>query len=102
VHRYWRIEEVLRELEVDRDFIRLLETEDIIHPKHTLEGELVLSAEDVERVRVARILMEELEVNLAGVEVVLHLREEIVAMQHQFGDLLEHLVRELRLRVRKE
>ncbi|GIW45395.1 MAG: hypothetical protein KatS3mg077_2677 [Candidatus Binatia bacterium] len=96
VHRYFRLEEVLRDLHVDREFVRVLEVEEIIHPKLSSEGETVLSAEDVERVRLARLLMEELEVNLPGVEIVLHMREELLSLQRQFGEILEQLVRELR------
>ncbi|MCX8073275.1 MAG: MerR family transcriptional regulator [Candidatus Binatia bacterium] len=101
VHRYFRLEEVLRELGVDREFVHVLEVEEIIHPKLSSEGEPVLSAEDVERVRVARLLMHELEVNLAGVEIVLHLRDEILSMQRQFGEILEQLVQELRRQLPK-
>ncbi len=101
MHRYLRLEEVLRDLEVDREFIHVLEVEEIIHPKLSLEGETVLSAEDVERVRLARVLMQDLEVNLAGVEVVLHLREELLSLQRQFGEILEELVQELRKELSK-
>lgn len=101
VHRYFRLEEVLRDLHVDREFVRVLEVEEIIHPKLSSEGEPVLSAEDVERVRLARLLMEELEVNLPGVEVVLHMREALLALQRQFGEILEQLVRELRSELKK-
>jgi MerR family transcriptional regulator/heat shock protein HspR len=101
VHRYFRLEEVLRDLHVDREFVRVLEVEEIIHPKLSSEGETVLSAEDVERVRLARLLMEELEVNLPGVEIVLHMREELLSLQRQFGEILEQLVHELRRQLGK-
>lgn len=101
MHRYWRMEEVLEKLAVEREFVQLLEVEEIIHPKVSLEGELVLSHEDVERIRLARVLVQELEVNLPGVEVILHLREELLAMQRQFGEILQQLICELRSHVRQ-
>lgn len=100
VHRYFRLEEVLRDLEVDREFVHVLEMEEIIHPKLSSEGEKIFSAEDVERVRLAHVLMHDLEINLAGVEVVLHLREELLAVQRQFAEILEQLVEEIRQQLR--
>ncbi|GIW39799.1 MAG: hypothetical protein KatS3mg076_0376 [Candidatus Binatia bacterium] len=96
--RYLRVQEVMETLGVDEAFLRLLETEGLIHPKTTLEGESVLSESEAERVRLAAFLMTELEVNLAGTEVILHLREQIFELHHQFDELLRALARELRER----
>jgi hypothetical protein len=96
--RYLRLAHVLDELRVERELIDLLEADDLIRIKQSSEGEPVLSAEDAERVRVAHLLTTELEVNLAGAEVVLHMRDEIIAMQRQFAEILESLLHELRQR----
>lgn len=45
----------------------------------------------VERVRVARTLVRELDVNWPGVEVVLRLREELVTTRHQVARLTQAL-----------
>jgi hypothetical protein len=45
----------------------------------------------VERVRVARTLVRELDVNWPGVEVVLRLREELVTTRHQMAQLAKAL-----------
>lgn len=45
----------------------------------------------VERVRVARTLVRELDVNWPGVEVVLRLREELVTTRHQMARLAKAL-----------
>jgi len=100
MHRYLRLAEVMRQLQVDAEFLRSLEAEDLVHPKRTSENDLVVSAEDAERVRLARMLMRELEVNLAGVEVIMHMRESMVSMQQQFSEILEELAEELRRRAR--
>jgi ribosome-associated translation inhibitor RaiA len=47
-------------------------------------------------VRVARLLMEEMGVNLEGIEVALHMREQMIAMQRQFNEILRRLQRQLR------
>jgi MerR family transcriptional regulator/heat shock protein HspR len=94
--RYILLTEVLSELHVERDFIRALEEEGVVEVKLSTDGEPVMSAADVERVRLAQLLTSELEVNLAGVEVVVHMREEMLAMRRQFSEILETMVLELR------
>ncbi len=96
MHRYVKVTEVLTELHVDREFLRELEAEDLIHPKQTSDGDFVISSEDVDRVRLALVLTGELDVNLPGVEVIMHMRESMVAMHRQFSDILDALVAEMR------
>jgi hypothetical protein len=52
--------------------------------------------EQVDRVRVARLLIEEMGVNLEGAEVALHMREQMIAMQRQFGEILRLLCRQMK------
>ena len=44
----------------------------------------------------ARLLIKEMGVNLEGAEVALHMREEMIAMQRQFNELLRLLGKELK------
>jgi MerR family transcriptional regulator/heat shock protein HspR len=101
MHRYVKVAEVVSELHVDPDFLRTLESEDLIHIKETSEGEVVISAEDVERVRLVVLLTGELDVNLPGVEVIMHMRDSMLAMQKQFSEILDALVEEVRQQVKK-
>jgi MerR family transcriptional regulator/heat shock protein HspR len=96
MHRYVRVSDLLSELHIDADFLRGLEAEDLIRPKRTLEGDLVVSSEDVDRIRLALLLTGELDVNLPGVEVIMHMRESMLAMQRQFSEVLDALVEEMR------
>jgi hypothetical protein len=48
-----------------------------------------LAPEHLETVRVAHTLVHELEVNWAGVEVVLHMRTQLVPTRRQVGELAE-------------
>jgi len=96
MHRYLKVSEVLSELHVDAAFLEALEAEGLIHVKRTLEDEPVLSLDDAERARVAVLLTGEMEVNLAGVEVIINMRESMLAMQRQFNDILDALVEEMR------
>jgi MerR family transcriptional regulator/heat shock protein HspR len=96
MHRYVKITEVVSHLQVSTEFLDALEAEDFIHLKRSSEGELLMSAEDVERVRLALLLTSELDVNLPGVEVIMHMRESMLAMQRQFTEILDTLVAEIR------
>jgi MerR family transcriptional regulator, heat shock protein HspR len=90
--KYLRITEVKRVCRVDAEFIHHLEREQIIEPTFRRKSKLY-SPDQVDRVRVARLLIEEMGVNLEGAEVALHMREQMIAMQRQFNELL-HLLRQ--------
>jgi MerR family transcriptional regulator, heat shock protein HspR len=99
--RYLKLADVMQRLQVNQEFLDRLEAEELIHPKRTLGEDVVISLEDVDRIRFIHILTDEMEVNLAGAEVILHMREEIVTMRRQFDDILEMLVTELRQRLKR-
>jgi MerR family transcriptional regulator/heat shock protein HspR len=100
--RYVKISEVIEQLHIGTEFLRALEAEDLIHMKSSSEGDLVISADDIERVRVALLLTDELDVNLPGVEVIVHMRDSMLAMQRQFSEVLNALVEELRRQLHAE
>jgi MerR family transcriptional regulator/heat shock protein HspR len=93
--RYLRITEVIKICGVDQKFIDDLERERII--QSVIRRKLKFYApEQVDRVRVARLLIEEMGVNMEGAEVALHMREQMIAMQRQFNELLRLLGRQLK------
>jgi MerR family transcriptional regulator/heat shock protein HspR len=96
---YLRLEEVCVRLAIDDALLRQVREEGLVEVKHTLDDEQVISAEDAERLRVITVLIREMDVNLAGAEVILHLREDLCAMQRQFDEILRTLVNELRQRL---
>ena len=93
--KYLRITEVIKVCNVSEEFIDTLEREHIIEPimRRKLK---VYSSDQVERVRVAHILIQEMGVNLEGAEVALHMREQMIAMQRQFNELLRLLGQQLK------
>lgn len=90
-----RIHEVIELCGVDENFVLLLEKEDVIHPIVQRKQKLY-PLDQVDKVRVAHILLSEMQVNLAGVEVALHMREQMIAMNRA----LEETIRELRKRIK--
>ena len=85
--KYLRITEVIKICGVDEEFILRLERESMIRPVIRRRQRLY-PLDQVDRVRVARLLIEEMGVNLEGAEVALHMREQMITMQHQFDKLL--------------
>jgi len=93
--KYLAISEVSRICGVDIEFIRRLEQEDVI-VSIVRRRKKFYTLDQVDRVRVARLLIEEMGVNLEGAEVVLNMREQMLSMRRQFSELLRLLDRETR------
>jgi MerR family transcriptional regulator/heat shock protein HspR len=93
--KYLRITEVTKICGVDAKFVMRLEQEELIHPIVRRRRKLY-PLDQVDRVRVARLLIDEMGVNLEGAEVALHMREQMIAMQRQFNEILRRLGRELK------
>jgi MerR family transcriptional regulator, heat shock protein HspR len=93
--KYLRITEVIKICNVPQEFIDILERERIVEPIMQRKQK-VYSPDQVDRVRVAHLLIEEMGVNLDGAEVALHMREQMIAMQRQFNELLRLLGQQLK------
>ena len=94
--KYLPLSEAAARLGCTADFIERLEREGLIDLKRTLDDVQVISADAIERVRFITLLTEELEVNLPGAEVILHMRDDMIAMQRQFDEILANLVDEVK------
>lgn len=93
--KYLRISEVIEICGVDEQFIHQLEQENVIRSV-VRQKRKFYSLDQVDRVRVAHLLMEDMGVNLEGAEVALHMREQIIAIQRQFDELLRVIGEELK------
>jgi MerR family transcriptional regulator/heat shock protein HspR len=83
--------------EVDEEFIADLEEEEVVRPIFREKPPAKLfSSRDLERLRVAKTLMAEMGVNLAGVEVVLRMRQNLIEMRKQFDAILEDVAQHLK------
>jgi MerR family transcriptional regulator, heat shock protein HspR len=72
--------------------LRMYEQKGLVRPKRTPGGTRLYSEADIERLRIVQRLTNELRVNLAGVELVLRLEDELRRARAQ----LERMQRELR------
>ena len=93
--KFLRITEVVKICGVDEKFVIRLEKEKVIY-SIVRRSRKLYPLDQVDRVRVARLLIEEMGVNLEGAEVALHMREQMIAMQRQFNEILRLLGRELK------
>lgn len=95
--RYLKVREVCVQLRLDDATVRKLAEEGLVEIRRPTSGsDEVVSAADAERMRVISVLMNEMDVNLAGVEVILHMRDEVVSMRRQFDEVVQTLVEEMR------
>jgi MerR family transcriptional regulator/heat shock protein HspR len=97
IKEYWTVREVIEIMEIDEDFISDLEKEEIICPIYP-EGRASkrFSANDMDRLRLAKTLMEDMEVNLPGVEIILRMRQDMIDMRRQFDHILEDMARQIK------
>jgi MerR family transcriptional regulator/heat shock protein HspR len=99
--KFWTMTEVMEIYQVDETFIMDLEREEILWPVRRKGSTTRLySSRDLEALRLSKILVEDMGVNLEGVEVILRMRENIFQMRCQFDDILEDLARQLRDKIR--
>ncbi len=63
--------------------LRMYERRGLIRPQRSDGNIRLFSDEDVERVRAIKRLIDDLGVNLAGAEVILHMREQMEAMRRE-------------------
>jgi MerR family transcriptional regulator/heat shock protein HspR len=101
--KYWTITEVIEIFQVDESFLAELEEEDVICPTFREDPPAKLfSSSDLEKLRFAKNLIEDMGVNVAGVEVALRMRQSMIDMRRQFDSILEELARQLQERFRKD
>ena len=97
---FWTVEEVVQIFEVDEHFLQELEEEDILCPVcRDQPSSKVFGTSELEKIRLAKILVEEMDVNVAGVEIILRMRQMMFEMRTQFDDILEDLARQVRERM---
>lgn len=94
---FWTLTEVIEIFEIDEGFLSDLEEEEIVCPVFSQDSPRKLFSEnDLAKLRLAKILSEEMGVNLPGVEIILRMRQMMFDMRSQFDDILDDLVRNLR------
>ncbi|MBI4572966.1 MAG: helix-turn-helix transcriptional regulator [candidate division NC10 bacterium] len=75
--------------------LRAYEREGLLRPARTDGNTRLYSQEDLERIELILRLTKELGVNLAGVEVILNMRERMNEMQRSMNDMFQEMLRRM-------
>ncbi len=101
-HRLYMISVVSEMLGIHPQTLRLYEREGFIKPRRSEGNTRLYSEEDVEKLEMILRLTRDLGVNLAGVDVILSMREKMeqmrLEMEESIRQLREELAREIRRR----
>ena len=100
---FWTVTEVVELFQIEERFLADLEEEEVICPvcRDDPPSKLFTPA-DMEKLRLAKTLVEDMGVNLAGVEVILRMRQNMVEMRRQFDAILEDLAQQLQKTFQKD
>ena len=87
----YTISAVAEMFEIHPQTLRLYEREGLLKPSRSIGNTRLYTDSDIERLEVILSLTRELGVNLAGVEIILNMREKMDAMQREFERFFDHL-----------
>jgi|SRR5690348_8640354 len=90
----YMISSVAEQYEIHPQTLRLYEREGLLKPSRSEGNTRLYTGEDLERLEVILHLTRDLGVNLAGVEIILNMREKMREMQVQIQEFVASLNRE--------
>jgi MerR family transcriptional regulator/heat shock protein HspR len=96
----YMISAVAERYEIHPQTLRLYEREGLLKPSRSDGNTRLYTDDDLERLEVILKLTRELGVNLAGVEIILNMREKMLAMQTQIEEFVATLNSELTSRIK--
>lgn len=92
--RYYHISAVSRMYNLHPQTLRLYEREGLLKPSRSQGNTRLYSDDDLKRLELILTLIRDLGVNLAGVEVILNLRQKIERIEAEVNELLEFIKKE--------
>ncbi len=93
------ISAVAEQYQIHPQTLRLYEREGLLKPSRSEGNTRLYTDEDLERLEVILKLTRDLGVNLAGVEIILNMREKMAEMQRQIEEFVSSLNTEISQRV---
>jgi MerR family transcriptional regulator/heat shock protein HspR len=87
----YTISAVATQYEIHPQTLRLYEREGLLKPSRSEGNTRLYTDSDLERLELILSLTRDLGVNLAGVEIILNMREKMDAMQHEFERFFAYL-----------
>ena len=92
---YFMISAVAQRYNIHPQTLRLYEREGLLQPSRTDGNTRLYSQEDLERLETILTLTRDLGVNLAGVEIILNMRQKMDRMQHEVSEFMVYVKREM-------
>jgi MerR family transcriptional regulator/heat shock protein HspR len=93
---FWTITEVTEYFELEENLILDLEKEEIVCPTCQDDGETKLfSVSEMEKLRLIKLLYDEMGVNLPGIDIILRMRQSMIDMRRQFDAVLEDMAKNI-------
>jgi MerR family transcriptional regulator, heat shock protein HspR len=96
----YMISAVAEQFQLHPQTLRLYEREGLLKPSRSEGNTRLYTEEDIERLEVILKLTRDLGVNLAGVEIILNMRERMEQMQQQIEEFVSTLNTEMNQRAR--
>ncbi|HEX4595143.1 MAG TPA: helix-turn-helix transcriptional regulator [Bryobacteraceae bacterium] len=97
----YMISAVAEQYQIHPQTLRLYEREGLLAPSRSDGNTRLYTDDDLVRLEVILKLTRELGVNLAGVEIILNMREKMAGMQRQIEEFVSTLSHEFTVRARK-
>jgi MerR family transcriptional regulator/heat shock protein HspR len=97
----YMISSVAEQYQIHPQTLRMYEREGLLRPSRSDGNTRLYTDEDLERLDVILKLTRDLGVNLAGVEIILNMREKMEAMQRQIEEFVSTLNSELATHLRQ-
>lgn len=92
--KYYHISAVSRMYNLHPQTLRLYEREGLLKPSRSQGNTRLYTEEDLKQLELILTLVRDLGVNLAGVEVILNLRQKIERIEAEVNELLEFIKKE--------
>ncbi|MEW5983570.1 MAG: helix-turn-helix transcriptional regulator [Acidobacteriota bacterium] len=92
---YYMISAVSQKYNIHPQTLRLYEREGLLSPSRTEGNTRLYSDGDLKRLETILSLTRELGVNLAGVEIILNMRQKMEDMQREVNEFMEYVKKEL-------
>lgn len=92
---HYMISAVAQRYDIHPQTLRLYEREGLLKPSRTEGNTRMYSEEDLERLETILSLTRDLGVNLAGVEIILNMREKMDRMQREVNEFVVYVRQEL-------
>ena len=94
--KFWTLTEVTEYFELEENLLLDLEREEIVCPTCQDDNQTkVFSVSEMEKLRLIKLLHDEMGVNVPGIDIILRMRQSMIEMRIQFDAVLEDMAKNI-------